>query len=665
MAAIHQQPSEIRDPDWIEFESLLGELAELSKSELAFEPLAKQLLSNTVQILAAAGGAVWLGDRSSPLRLACQVNHDAIKDVIGQRFHLQALDLARAEGDSVVIPPGDTSLGALLVNNPTEFTLLIGPLKVDRDVVGLFEIVQRSSCGAAALRGSRRLLGLVCELASDHLRRSELRQLRDDRLQMRQLEDFTTRIHGSLDLKSVAYELANAGRQFIDCDRVSVLVRKGRRFVLKAISSVDAIDRRSNVVRRLEQLAFCVARANETIWHEGESSEEIAPQVLEALRLYSDEAHPRMIGLIPLAAPPQDGSRVRLPAAGVLVVEQFNSVLDQVARQRAENVAKQSGLALVNTLRYESLPTVPFLRRRNAVIGQPAIRTSTLLAILAGVAAIASLFFIPVDFNVHSEGELQPEQQQYVFAPFDGQVASLAVKHGDQVAADDLLLELRSPEIDLESQRIQGEVDTTQQRISAIESSLLQMDVANEPDENRYTQLSAEKEELTQVLASQQNQLALLREQRDKLVLRSPMAGQILTWDLEQLLSDRPVQRGQSLLNVANLQGPWVAELEVPDDKIGHVLAAQAGVESLPVSFQLATNRGVDYCGVVRRISSRTEATEGDRSVVRVMMDVDEEAIRDLRPGATIFADIHCGQRSIAYVWFHDVVETVLGWLKF
>jgi multidrug efflux pump subunit AcrA (membrane-fusion protein) len=664
MAAIHQQPSSLRDPDWAEFESLLGELAELAKSGLPFEQLAKLLLDKTVHILAAAGGAVWLGDRSSPFRLECQVHGDMIGGAIGEAFHKQLLDFARRDAGTIVVPPGGITAGDESLSNPTEFTLLIGPLKVDQDVVGLFEVVQRANLSAAAVRGSRRLVGLVCELAADHLRRGELRQLRDDRLRTVQLEDLMERVHGSLDVRTVAYELANGGRQHIDCDRVSVAIRKGRRFVLKAISSVDSINRRSNVVRRLEQLAERVARANETIWYDGEGNEELAPQIVEALRLYSDEAYPRTIGLIPLGALEPDQRGKRGPAAGVLVVEQFNSVLDQSARDRAESVGRQSSLALVNALRYESLPTLPFVRRRMAT-GQPAVRLSTMLLVFAGIAAIASLFFIPVDFKVHVQGELQPEQQQYVFAPLDGQVASISVKHGDVVAAGEVLLELRSPELDLESQRIQGEVDTTQKRISAIESSLLQLDVSDEADEDRFTQLAAEQEELVPVLASQQEQLALLRQQRDKLVVRSPIAGQILTWDLEQLLSNRPVQRGQSLVNVANLDGPWQANLEVPDDDVGHVLAVHTDEKPIAVTFQLATDRGVDFHGTVQRIAGRTETTDDNRSIVRVTMDVDEKAIGDLRPGATILAEIHCGQRSIAYVLFHELVETVMGWLRF
>lgn len=665
MAAIHQQSSEFADPDWLEFESLLGELAEIAKSELPFEQLANLLLDKTVQILGATGGAIWLAARSLPAQLICQANPQVLDGLLNAKFHQQLLDQVRTEGEATTLPPGGNTHGSRSLTNPTAYTLLVAPLKVDDDIAGLFEIVLRPDCGAAAVRGSRRLLGLVCELASDNLRRSELRKLRDDRDRLAKLEEFAERVHGTLDLKSVAYELANAGRQFIDCDRVSVLVRKGRKYRLTAVSSVDSINRRSNIARRLEQLAARAAVAHEPVWYGIGDAENLAPQVVESLQLYADEAHPRSLGLLPLSLPAEDDTGKRAQAIGVLVVEDFNTVLDMSSRDRAVSVGRSSGAALANAIRYESLPTLPWLRRRNAAIGQPAVRPLTVLAALAGILLTGSLFFIPIDFNVRAEGVLQPERQQFVFAPFDGQVASISVKHGDTVEKNAELLRLRSPEIDLESQRLQGEVNTTQQRITAIDSSLLQMDVSNEPDENRYTQLAAEKEELSQVLSSQEQQLELLREQRNRLLVRSPMAGEVLTWDLEQLLSDRPVQRGQSLMSVADLGGPWVAELDVPDDKIGYVLDARAAEKAVPVLFQLATERGVDHRAQLRRIASRTEATDGNGSVVRVTLDVDEQSIQGLRPGATIVADINCGRRSVAYVLFHDLAETIINWLRF
>jgi multidrug efflux pump subunit AcrA (membrane-fusion protein) len=666
MVSDSPQPSETADSQWIDFENSLGEMARLAKSGMPFERLAQSLLDETVHILAAVGGAVWLGSSASSLRLQHQVNYHLLNGEAGESFHPQLLELARTEGEIVVVPPGGITIGTKSVPNPTDFTLLVAPLTVDQQVVGFFEVIQRSTTSAAAVRGNRRLLALVGELAADHLRREEIRELRDERLRTQQFEALTERIHGSIDIRSVAYEVANGGRQLIECDRVSIAVRKGRRFKVIAISGVDSANRRSNAVRRLEELAASVAKAGETVWYDdGADNDAVAPQIAELLQDHADEVHPRTIGAIPLTAAQPEHSAVRAPVVGLLIVEQFSSVLDSASRERATGVARHSGLAVANALRYESLPTIPFLRRRSEQLAQRGLRMSVILPALAGVVLVASLFVIPMTFNVHAEGDLQPEQQQHLFAPFEGQVAAIRVEHGQQVAANDVLLELRSTEIDLESQRIQGEFDVTQKRIAAIESSLLQIDDSNDEEIARMNQLAAEQEEQRQLLASQQEQLATLRSQREKLIIRSPMDGQVLTWDLEKSLTDRPVQRGQLLLSVANLKGPWVAELDVPDDEIGHILSAQASPNATPVTFQLATNRGVDFQGVIRRISSRTENGADDRPIVRVTVDVDEKEIGELRPGATISAKINCGKRRVAYVWFHEVVEAVQSWISF
>jgi multidrug efflux pump subunit AcrA (membrane-fusion protein) len=665
MSSTYGQPSEISDPDWVEFESLLSELARLAKSELSFPRVAQALLDQTVHILAAVGGAVWLGQAAGPLRLECELNFHLDDGEPEQNFHAHLLEQARQEGETLVVPPGGTTVDARILPNPTDYTLLIGPLTVDQDVVGLFEIVQRPSASAAAVRGNRRLVALVCELAADHLRRHELRQLRDARSQTQQFDEFIARIHGSLDLPRVAFEVANVGRQVIDCDRVSIAIRKGQSFRLTAVSGVDSIDRRSNAVRSLEDLAGRVARTNETVWYEGEEDEALAPEILEVLRFYIDETHPRAIGLIPLIDPELAHERTRSGVFGVMIVEHFRSVLDEVARGRASRVAEQSSTALRNALRHEALPTLPLARLFSPPLGQPAIRRSTLVFLLAAGVLAISMFFIRMDFNVFAEGELQPQQLQHVFAPFEAQVVSIHVKHGERVDANDLLLELRSPDVDLESQRIQGEFDVTQKRIAVIESSLLEADRADEQDTLRLNQLAGEREELMQLLASQQKQLTLLAEQRKKLAVLSPMDGQVLTWDLEQTLADRPVQRGQQLLSVANLAGPWVAELEIPDDQVGYVLNHQDAQQPLNATFQLATNCGVDHQGEIQHLAARTESTDDNRAVVRAVMEVDEAAIGELRPGATIFAKINCGRRSVAFVLFHDVVETVLNWIRF
>lgn len=665
MASDHPPLVELQDPEWTEFESLLSDLARLARSEGRYEMLIHSLLEQSVHILAAVGGAAWTFQGSSQPHLQCQVNDDVVYRLVARGGHQKLLEHARLGGEVLAVPPSEQSTSPGKLENHSDYTLFIAPLKLDQDVVGLFEIVQRPSLSAAATRGNRRLIGLVCELAADHLRRQELRLLRDEKSMSSQFDELVARIHGSLDPQAVASELANSSRTFVGCDRIAVALRRGRRYRIAAISGVDTIERRSQSVRNLEELASRVARTNEVVWHDNDRADAIAPQILESLQRLSDESQSRTIGVLPLVHHGGGAGRRRMRVLGVLIIEQFTSVLNQNARSKAERLMEPSALALLNAIRYQALPTLPWLRNRRDPAGVSAARFAVIAATAMIMAALVWFLFVPIEFNISAEGELQPEELQQVFAPYDAQVASIKTRHGDQVEAGQVLVELRSPDLDLESQRVEGELATTQKRISAIQSALLQAVAEDARDEKQNSELAAEEEELTQLAESQRKQLALLRDQRKQLELRSPLTGRVLTWDLEQLLSDRPVQRGQSLLSVGNLEGPWVARLRVPDDRIGHVLEARGDTPQLSATFQLATNRGTEYRGEVRRIANRTESGLDDRSFVRVVLDLNEAEISDLRPGATILAKVHCGRRPAAYVLFHDFIETVRGWFQF
>ena len=63
------------------------------------------------------------------------------------------------------------------------------------------------------------------------------------------------------------------------------------------------------------------------------------------------------------------------------------------------------------------------------------------------------------------------------------------------------------------------------------------------------------------------------------------------------------------MLTIADLDGPWIIELRVPDDRIGHVLEAEdertrsKSDEQLAASFLLATEPGKSHVGKVEKIS--------------------------------------------------------------
>ncbi len=282
-------------------------------------------------------------------------------------------------------------------------------------------------------------------------------------------------------------------------------------------------------------------------------------------------------------------------------------------------------------------------------------------------ALLAVMILVPADFIVSVRGEINPQMRREIFAPFDGEISELAVSHGDLVAAGNELLVLRSPRIELDTQRVQGEYNTTRKRLLAVESSLLQYNPRDEPFDRGQSRQAAELEEIKQQLSSQREQLQLLHERQEKLRVASPIDGMVLTWNLHQLLDDRPVQRGQSLLTIANLTGPWIAELEIPDDRLGFVMQEMKESGAPPrVAFELATSRGTRYQGVIGNVSNRVDMTEEEIPVVRARVDLQGVRLpEEVRPGATIFAKIYCGRKAVGYVWLHDLIHAIQSWILF
>jgi multidrug efflux pump subunit AcrA (membrane-fusion protein) len=186
----------------------------------------------------------------------------------------------------------------------------------------------------------------------------------------------------------------------------------------------------------------------------------------------------------------------------------------------------------------------------------------------------------------------------------------------------------------------------------------------NNPEQHR--QLSAEEGEVKELIRSLERQLKILDQKRSELKIQSPIAGQVLTWDVSPLLDKRPVSRGQILMTVADLSGPWVVEIRVPDDQIGHVLAAQKEQgQELKVEFLLATDPETTYTGKISQISMTTEPGEENSASVLVTVSINREDIPELRPGATVIPKILCGQKPVGYVWFHGLIDAVKTYVLF
>ena len=177
---------------------------------------------------------------------------------------------------------------------------MLAPIKTDVGVEGLVEIFQRPGTRPNTQRGYKRFLEQMCEVAGEYLKNRRLRHFTHKQSLWEQLETFTGLVHQALNSRETAYTIANEGRRLIGCDRVTVVLNKGSKYDVTAISGQDTFDKRSNVVRLLRNLATTVAKTGDDLWFEGDTAD-LAPQVEKAVNTYVDESHTKQLGRIAVA----------------------------------------------------------------------------------------------------------------------------------------------------------------------------------------------------------------------------------------------------------------------------------------------------------------------------------------------------------------------------
>lgn len=659
-------------PTLEEIDVVVEEIASLSRAPVAPSEFYPEFLRRVVAGLAALGGAVWIRHASGRLH----AGYELAASPVGP--DVESASLARHEpwaahvleqNAPCVVSPGGLLPGSPASTNPTGWLLLFCPWAVGGGAsAGVVEILQRPTESPTLQRGYLRFLEVACELLADYVRNLQLRDLQRRAAVWDQFEEFCRRVHASLDLTPTSYTMANEVRRILRCDRVSVVVRRGFGCRVVAISGMDAFDRRASSVRHMERLVTAVVPVRQCIWHPPSAGEDYAPQIAAPLDAYLEECHATGVGIVPLEIEtPSDGTPTA-PAIGALVLECFYAAIDEPMRKTALALRPHAALALRNALQMDRMPLGRLLGRRgvNREPGRGKWVVAAGLAALAVIGLVAALVLVPADFTVEARGELQPRRTREVFAPADSVVRELQVASGAKVEEDQVLLTLRRPELDLEFKRVGGELQTSRKKLAAVETEQIQNRREDEAQRKRASELTAQQEELRALVASLEAQDAILQRQQAELEVRSPIAGELLTWNAEQLLQSRPVARGQVLLTVADLDGPWELQLRIPDRRMRHVLEArQEAVGPLEVSFRLTTSPGQALTGTLDRVGMRTEITEDEGAVVLATAQIDREELPERVPGAGVVARVHCGRRAIGYVWLHDLIDAVRSWFLF
>ena len=446
------------------------------------------------------------------------------------------------------------------------------------------------------------------------------------------LDRFCRALHSQPDLKSAAAVFVTDAAALLQVDRIAVFEGSSPR--LLAVTGLPTVDPRADEVVMLNRLALMP----ETDWTE-------RLPLLEEHRLKTAASTP---GWIHIHRVSETDNHIPL----AIVCESFTDAAPEIPESVSESVFENGRIAFHNI---QARTNHLWLYKVRQFFSSA---RSFKIALLA-TAILLALFLIPARFEITVRGRLFPVERQFVFAPTNGVITTAEIHNGKDVEAGANLISIHSPTLERERARLLGEKHTASARLTALQAS------RNNPDVSRP---NASEAEVQAHIAGLNQQLQSIDSELATLDITTPFAGRVFYADAQQQLNKRPVEVGERLFEVAQIDGPWQIELRIPERVVRHVLFAQqksANKQPLTVRYLFLSVPGGQYSGTLESVELATQLDEFQQLSTAAFVAVDASEIESPHPGMEVLARINCGSRSIGFVWFREVIEFVQSRLLF
>lgn len=552
--------------------------------------------------------------------------------------------------------------------NSDEMLAKTTPVICDQRMWGILEVLFRPDTKTAneiAWDGLLSILRCEMELAK---RTNELTSRNFDPKEYESSHRIATRLLSCSDFSNLTFQLAHDAREFLGCDRASVLSIVYPKARLEAVSGVDSLDRKAASLMAMQSLIQTVAATGENLRYPL-PDENHPPQIVEACDNYADKTQAKSfeVHLIKSPTEPSTASSTKqLPELlGALLLESFHIPDFRAPSEKIDRFVPLACSAFASAWKNAAKTTSWLPARWNRIPqGLPMgwgrssyISTKTWIVAFGALLAAGA---IPLPVSLRCEGQLQPLLRRDLYAPADGEVVSVEFQHDAWVESNQKLLVLSSRALDLEQQKIEGELQTTEKRLLAVLSERLENNSDAESNLRSAGQIAAEEQELQELRTSLQKQLEIIRKQQRSLSLTAPISGRILTWDPQHLLLNRPVQRGQLLTTIADTQGEWILELKVQGRNVSKLIAQSPRSDNpLDVRYTLATLPKESYRAKLIELAARVDSDPEYKESLLALAPTLNLPETNARPGAKVVASIHCGWYPIGLTWLSDIYNSL------
>ena len=625
---------------WASIDGMLSRLEQMSRSGKSTDIFFNEVVAGLLSLEDVVAAAVWYLSEDEFQLLAQSENFQEpvtghVLNLSGQREQLQTV----LEKESSLV----------LDDEPVR---ILAPFVMENGAGVLLDVFLTEGIPSSMLPPLREILEAVVDVAGHYFVRQRYRNLHDELTIWNNVETAIHKIYEGDSFRDCNNNVAEAIQSTTGADRISIfdVTRFGCKMV--AASGTGTIHRRSPHVKLLERLGKQVVKSGVplTFVSGDESNQHLPAKLNKQLQAYLLETHCRHLRMEFVHEQAETTSRCR----SLIVLEHFNGNLAETeAIPKLEKLLPHATIATRNTFKqYHS-----GWRRITSTLASMSLLFKLAGLLLIVAAAVCLLMFIQTDFEIIAEGQLLPTQRHAIYAPTDGIVLNVPVSHGEGVLQGNTLIELKDPDLELEQKRLLGEIATLESQIESARIARTK-DRFNRKKNTTTPKVSPGTEKvLEKQLEGAKTELSLIIEQQKRLTISSPITGEVSCWNLDQSLRSRPVVHGQYLMDVVNPKGEWELQLQLPDDDIGYVVAYQKDKEDCKVEFLLRTDPTNHYPATLSKLSHTTQLNEAGLPAVRALVSLGKSPVPHPRTGASVIARIHCGRRSLGFVWFREILE--------
>ena len=507
-------------------------------------------------------------------------------------------------------------------SGPAGLSLIVLALETGEATDGCVLAVTLPLERAKTLAETADLLRLAADTPLLYQRQRQLERVKRDIVYFSQALEVLTALNVHTRFLAVAMSLTNEVATRFQATRVALGWLEEPYIRTQAVSGADRFEKKMEAVQRLEA-AMEEAR---------DQDEEIVfpppPDLHQVTR--DHEAYAKSEGVDRLVSIP---IRVDGEVRGVLTLERATPAFseDEVAGLRvlADQVARRLDELRRND-RWFGARWALWWREYFAQWLGPR-HTWSKVAAVAGALLVAIVFLVPVSYRVEAPFLMRSDALAHLPAPFDGYLAEVLVRPGDPVTKGQALARLDDSDLLIEESSAKAEL----QRYSS---------EAEQAEANRQL---ADMRVALAMKAQAQARLDLCRYRLARAVVRAPYDGVLVEGDLRERIG-APVRTGEVMMKVTQLAGLYV-EMQVPERDINQVLASRTA----EVAF--ASRPEETFVVEVARIEpSAVPDRDGNRFIVRGRLTGDANWFR---PGMSGIAKINAGQRNLAWIGTHRLVD--------